>query len=151
MQIFGVVILYHFNVEEVLRNVRSYIDYINKLYVFANSNCNKEMIESIKAISPKISFIQNQENEGIAKPLNKAVGFSVNEADWLLTMDQDSYFEPQQAVAYFNSFNQSFSQSKNIAVVCPNHSSKDRGGITNAEFREMNGAITSGSIINTKI
>jgi rhamnosyltransferase len=151
MKISGVAILYHPNVEEVLPNIRSYIDYIDALYVFANSNCSKEIIENIKAISPKISFIQNQENEGIAKPLNKAVNLSVNEFDWLLTMDQDSYFEPDQASAYFNSFNHFFSQTKDIAVVCPNHSSKRRPEMTNADYKEIRAAITSGSLINTKI
>jgi rhamnosyltransferase len=151
MQISGVVILYHPDVEEVCHNIRSYIDYLHVLYVFANSKCSVETIEHIKAISQKISFIQNGENEGIAKTLNKALSLSVVGSNWLLTMDQDSYFEPEQAVAYFGAFNQLFSHSKNIAVICPHHSSKDRSGITNFDYKEIKGAITSGSIINTKI
>lgn len=151
MQISGVVILYKPNVKEVLRNVRSYIDYIKTLYVFANSSCSVKTTESIKAISSKIVFIQNGANEGIAKPLNNALNLSISESGWLLTMDQDSYFEPEQASSYFDSFNQLFSQTKNIAVVCPNHSSKNQSASTNADYKEIKGAITSGSIINTKI
>jgi hypothetical protein len=67
MQISGVVILYHPDVEEVLRNVRTYIDYIQRLYVFANSNCSKETIESLKAIRPKKYLIKKKIIEEIQK------------------------------------------------------------------------------------
>jgi len=151
MQISGVVILYHPDVEEVLHNIRSYIEYVGTLYVFANSNCNTDVVEKIKTISPKISFIQNSENEGIAKPLNKALDLSANEAAWLLTMDQDSYFEPGQAAAYFNSFKQLFFDRSDIALVCPNHLSKERREIMDDDYKEIISAITSGSLISTKI
>ena len=151
MQISGVVILYYPDEEETIRNIQSYIDYVNTLFVFDNSNCKKHFIERIKTISSKIVVISNNKNEGIAKPLNKAMKLAEGESDWLLTMDQDSYFEPKQASLYFNSFNQLFFQSENIAIVCPNHSSQNRSTEINGKYEEVGRAITSGSIINTKI
>jgi rhamnosyltransferase len=121
------------------------------LIVFDNSNCPDEIIVRIKAISPKIIFVSNAQNEGIARPLNKALELVADKSTWLLTMDQDSYFEPMHASSYFSSFSQLFFSSESVAVVCPNHSSPDVSGKINDEYEEVGRAITSGSIINVKI
>lgn len=151
MQIYGVIILYHPDAKGLIRNIQSYINYVSTLIVFDNSNCSEEFIARIKAISAKIVFISNKKNEGIAKPLNKALKLVNNQSDWLLTMDQDSCFDPVQASAYFNAFNRLFSHSKNVAIVCPNHSSLRRSNSTSDEYNEVKRAITSGGIVNTKI
>jgi rhamnosyltransferase len=151
MMMSGVVILYHPNEKEIIRNIQSYIGYISTLLVFDNSNCSKELIERIKNISPKLVFISNNQNEGIAKPLNRALELTGNDSEWLLTMDQDSYFEPAQASAYFTFFDRLFSHSEDIAIVCPNHSSKHPTVLPGNEYKEVTRAITSGSLVNTKI
>jgi rhamnosyltransferase len=150
MGVSGVVILYYPNEKEIVRNINSYIDYLNTLIVFDNSNCDQEFIESIKSISSKIVFISNRQNEGIAKPLNKALKIIEGKTEWLLTMDQDSYFENMYATAYFDSFAHLFSYSDNIAIVCPNHSN-DRERVINTVYRTVVHAITSGSIVNIEI
>lgn len=149
MQVSGVAVLYHPNEDEVIRNIKSYIDYVSTLIVFDNSNCSNDFVGRVKSISPKIVYVSNAENEGIAKPLNKAL--EITESEWLLTMDQDSYFEPQYATTYFDSFRKAFCDSENVAIVCPNHSSDKRLGGINNEFKDVVRAITSGSIINTGI
>lgn len=151
MDISGVVILYHPDAEEVIRNIRSYIDYVSNLIVFDNSGCSNNIIEAIKAISSKIVVIQNQQNEGIAKPLNSAVQICGDKTDWLLTMDQDSYFEQSQASTFFAAFKKIFYEKENIAIVCPNHSSTTVNNAVNEEYKEVHRAITSGSLINVKI
>jgi rhamnosyltransferase len=150
MEIFGVVILYHPEIEEVIKNIKSYINYVSKLFVFANSNCSIETVERLKNCSPKVIFIQNAKNEGIAKPLNKALELVNKEMGWLLTMDQDSYFESLQAAAYFGAFNRLFHQSQNVAVVCPRHSSGKRSMIDD-QYKEVEKTITSGSLVNIKL
>jgi rhamnosyltransferase len=150
MEIFGVVILYHPEIEEVIKNIKSYIDQVSKLFVFANSYCSMETRERLENISPKVFLIQNEKNEGIAKPLNKALERITNESGWLLTMDQDSYFESSQAVAYFGGFNRLFYQSQDVAVVCPRHSSGIRS-IIDDKYKEVEKAITSGSLVNIRI
>jgi rhamnosyltransferase len=151
MEVSGVVILYHPDEERIISNIQSYIDYVNMLIVFDNSNCRNNLIESIKAISSKIIFISNVQNEGIAKPLNKALELVAGTSSWLLTMDQDSYFEPTHASSYFNSFVKLFFSSEDVAVVCPNHSFPNDLNKISDEYKEVARAITSGSIINTKI
>jgi rhamnosyltransferase len=151
MQVSGVVILYFPDEQEIISNIQSYLDYVEMLIVFDNSNCRDEIIARIKAISPKIIFISNARNEGIARPLNKALELVADKSSWLLTMDQDSYFEPIHASSYFNSFSQLFFSSESVAVVCPNHSSPYESSKINGEYKEVGRAITSGSIINVKI
>jgi rhamnosyltransferase len=151
MQISGTVILYHPDEKDIIRNVQSYIDYVSTLMVFDNSSCSNELVERIRSISPKIVFISNEKNEGIAAPLNKTIELVAGRSTWLLAMDQDSCFEPAQAAAYFNSFNRLLARSEEIAIVCPNHSSANKPDLINDEHKEVVRAITSGSLINTKI
>jgi len=150
MEIFGVVILYHPEIEEVITNIKSYIDYVSKLFVFTNSNCSIETAERLKNCGPKIILIQNEKNEGIAKPLNKALELLTKKSGWLLTMDQDSYFETSQASAYFGAFNRLFYQSEDVAVVCPRHS-PDKRSMIDDKYKEVEKAITSGSLVNIKM
>ncbi|HWI91016.1 MAG TPA: glycosyltransferase [Flavisolibacter sp.] len=151
MDISGVVILYHPDAEEVILNIRSYIDYVSNLIVFDNSSCSNDIIEAVKAISSKIVVIQNQQNDGIAKPLNKAVQICGDKTEWLLTMDQDSYFEQWQASTFFDAFRRILYQTENIAIVCPAHSSETSSTTINDEYKEVHRAITSGSLINVRI
>lgn len=151
MGIAGAVILYNPDRAAVISNIKSYINFLDALIVFDNSHCEKEFIEKIKGISNKVFFISNTKNEGIAKPLNKALELAGERYNWLLTMDQDSYFDEKQGKEYFRNFEQMYYDSSNIAVVCPNHSNKVEKIINFNIFKEVIRAITSGSIINTKI
>lgn len=151
MGIAGVVILYNPDKAAVISNIKSYINFIDTLIVFDNSHCEKEFIEKIKSISNKVFFISNTKNEGIAKPLNKALELAGERYNWLLTMDQDSYFDEEQGNEYFTKFKQAFYNSSNIAVVCPNHSNQVEKIVDVNIYKEVIRAITSGSIINIKI
>src|SRR5215212_4694054 len=151
MKIAGVVILYNPDEAAVIRNIECYIHFLDSLIVFDNSNCAEEFIKRVKELSNKIIFISNAQNEGIAKPLNKALELVAEKYNWLLTMDQDSYFEEKQGETYFSGFEQLFYHSLNIAIVCPNHSLPKESVIADRNYNEVIRAITSGSIINTKI
>ena len=151
MKIAGVVILYNPDEAAVIRNIESYIHFLDSLIVFDNSNCAEEFLKRVKDISNKIIFISNAQNEGIAKPLNKALELVAEKYNWLLTMDQDSYFEEKHGEEYFSGFKQLFYHSLNIAIVCPNHSLPKESVIADRNYKEVIRAITSGSIINTKI
>ncbi len=151
MQVAGVVILYHPDEEQVIHNIESYITNVGKLLVFDNSGCRPEFIEKVKNLDPKINFITNLQNEGIARPLNKAFHLLGNEYEWLLTMDQDSFFEPDEARIYFDTFQKEFCHADTVAVVCPNHALAVRKGPARVEYKEVAAAITSGSLIHTRI
>jgi len=94
MKINGVVILYNPD-EVILRNISSYLNFINKLYIVDNSeNKNIAITEKIKMLSNKCEYVNNNGNHGIAHALNIGAKLAIKDgASWLLTMDQDSKFE----------------------------------------------------------
>jgi rhamnosyltransferase len=149
MQVAGVIILYHPDEEQVIQNIQSYITFIDQLVVFDNSGCSQQFVEKIKSLDPKINFIANSQNEGIARPLNKAFQLLADKYTWILTMDQDSFFEPGQARAYFDSFDKQFYHAEKVAVVSPNPDSVN--DISSTSAKEVMTAITSGSLVHTGI
>jgi len=95
MNIAGVVILYHPNLEHLESNVQTYVSGLNKLYVFDNSETKIPGIEeALIKINPSIHYKFFNANEGIAKRLNQAMDqATLDQYDFLLTMDQDSSFK----------------------------------------------------------
>lgn len=87
MKIAGVVVLYNPD-GEVLKNINSYLPFLDCLYIFDNSSkSNKEAFNNNKII-----YKFYGENKGIGKPLNDACKQAEkNKYKWLLTMDQDTY------------------------------------------------------------
>ena len=91
MKISGVVVLYNPE-DNVMSNIKSYIDLLDKLYVVDNSPIPNDNINIFK--HKKINYISNNGNKGIAYALNVGAKEAIKEnSDWLLTMDQDSSFK----------------------------------------------------------
>lgn len=93
-KIAAVVVLYNPD-NNVLSNISSYIDQIDKLFAVDNSEKpNFDLIEKIKS-NNKIEFISNNGNIGIAAALNIGLKDAIeNGFEFLLTMDQDSEASP---------------------------------------------------------
>lgn len=89
MKVAGVVVLYNPN-EQVMDNIKTYIDDLDKLYVIDNSD---KVNLSLKFNDKKIEYISNGGNKGISFALNVGAKRAYSEKfEWLLTMDQDSRF-----------------------------------------------------------
>jgi len=95
MNIAGVVILYHPNLDLLSANIQTYVSGLKQLYVYDNSETKTPGIEEVlTTINPSIQYRYFNANEGIAKRLNQAMDQVVlNQYDYLLTMDQDSSFD----------------------------------------------------------
>jgi len=95
MNIAGVVILYHPDIQLLSENIKTYVQGIKQLYVYDNSETKLPGIEeALTRLHPSIQYHYFNDNEGIAKRLNRAVKeASRNNYDYLLTMDQDSSFK----------------------------------------------------------
>jgi rhamnosyltransferase len=147
MKIAGVVILYNPD-DNVISNISSYIDEIDKLYIFDNS-VNKQ-IEFPDTILNKSIYIHSGENEGIAKRLNQALYMAYNDGfELLLTMDQDSSFFVNDCQKYFNQIDKFNLPNSNISMVGLRHFENITNNYT---LKSQNAVlITSGSIINLKI
>jgi rhamnosyltransferase len=95
MNIAGVVILYHPNLDLLSANIQTYVSGLKQLYVYDNSETKIPGIEeALIKISPTIQYKYFNVNDGIAKRLNQAMDqAALNQYDYLLTMDQDSSFK----------------------------------------------------------
>lgn len=145
LKIAGVVVLYNPD-DNVGKNIASYLNNIDRLYVIDNSrHKNDNLLQNIY----KIKYIFNNKNLGIATALNIGAKEAIKDGyDFLLTMDQDSKFSSN------NLDNMILWLSKNmsddIGLISPRH-------IINVEQQEPKKDIeypltvmTSGNIINLK-
>ena len=91
----GVVILYHPDAVVLIENIKTYINPLDTLLVYDNTeNFSSELETAVSAISDKILYKHFGQNQGIAKRLNQAIEFAVQkEEKYLLMMDQDSSFQ----------------------------------------------------------
>lgn len=154
MKLAGVVVLYNPE-EDVMNNIRSYLGSLDVLYVVDNSSCDNGK----KFKSKKIQYIPNKKNLGIARALNIGARRAIDDGyEWLLTMDQDSYFQKNnvdQMIEFLNKVrDDEFVQSilnttyHKIGLISPFHCTliepdKDPRGIDSP----LN-VMTSGNIIN---
>jgi rhamnosyltransferase len=141
----GVVILYHPDALALIENIKTYINPLDTLLVYDNSEIlSKELEIAVCAISSKVIFTHFGQNEGIAKRLNQAIEYAVQKGEkHLLMMDQDSSFQEGDIEKYAEYIsNNSFPNVAQFGVNCqPDFTSIS----TNPE--KVISLITSGSVI----
>ncbi|TXH21718.1 MAG: glycosyltransferase [Chitinophagaceae bacterium] len=144
-KIFGVVILY-FPDQTIIDNIKSYIRFVEKLIVIDNSSPASTIDFNF---SNKIILIQNNDNLGIAAPLNQAIELcKQSQADWLLTMDQDSQFLTGEMEKYLNCIS-NFKDIQQVGMFGLNYLNANQ--IKECVYTETDEIITSGSLVNLKI
>ncbi len=149
MKIAAVVILYH-PTKSVLTNIKTYYDYLEKIFVFDNSEV-KSLIEDDLLALPKVEFCHNFENEGIAKRLNEGCILAIKEHfDWILTMDQDSSFSADTIITYFNCCKQ-FKEKEKIAMFGLEYGRYNNNTSHNCMPKKVDKLITSGSLLNLSL
>lgn len=149
MKIAAVVILYY-PPKSVFANIKTYYDYVDKIFVFDNSEVESLVKDDLVNL-PKVEFYHNHENEGIAKRLNSACRLAVKEQyEWILTMDQDSSFSVDAVNAYFNCFKQ-FKEKNNIAIFGTEYKRYTTTTTDNCTVKEVDKLITSGSLLNLSL
>jgi rhamnosyltransferase len=147
LKIAATVIIYNPD-ENVIFNIKSYSGYFDTVYVFDNST-NTSSIQKRIATLDNIEFFQDFENKGIAERLNSASKkASENNFEWLLTMDQDSFFEDGMFEKYLQLFS-AFENRNSVAQFGCNN--KEKGSNTDRHetgFVQTELMITSGSLLN---
>ena len=142
----GVVVAYNPD-KEILDNINSYIDDVDKLYVVDNSEYdNSSMFKDLV----KVEYIANMENLGIATALNIAAKKSINEGyNWLLTMDQDSHFD-DHAINDMKAYIEFSSKTKEkLGIVSPFHLTPRSEDIINFNIISYPIVVmTSGNLVN---
>jgi rhamnosyltransferase len=141
----GVVILYNPD-DTVIQNINSYIGYLQKLYVVDNSELyNQTVIEYLKS-NTNITYINNNNNLGVAKALNIAADAAIADGfKWLLTMDQDSFI----LKGFFDIAAKPLANPTNIIVAASYNNSffKKQESVYDG-FVELGAIITSGNLLN---
>ncbi|MDX8337151.1 glycosyltransferase [Candidatus Cetobacterium colombiensis] len=148
-KICGVVVLYN-PPKSILENIESYIKYLDKLYIIDNSEkINEQEIKKIKLFSNKIEYTSFSENKGIGKALNLSLKkFLLSDAEWILTMDQDSKFEKNDFKIYLDKVFAEDEKNK-IGIFSPNHLLKNKKKIEKNKYAKR--VMCSGNIISKKI
>jgi rhamnosyltransferase len=150
----GVIVLFNPD-KNVIENINSYIDYIDILVAVDNSEILNENFMNFLSSNPKICYIQNNTNQGIAKALNQGAKFAVKNCySWLLTMDQDSRFEDDNAAYFFNCFDKLENLNETAIISCLYYSPEVNSiKITDNiyDFEMPLITITSGNLLNLKL
>lgn len=140
MHILGIIILYNPDVENVLENISKFIDSIDHLIIWKNSQCDG--LESVvEKYSGKVSVLGDNINKGIAHPLN-IVSDKIQHSDLfthLLTMDQDSEWQN------FDFFIHSIHLRNDNSIYSPNINNEDDG---DQDFKKVSSCITSGALFS---
>ena len=149
MNIAGVVILYHPDIEQLSDNIQTYLNGLKQLYVYDNSESKTPGLEgALLKLHPSIQYHYFNANEGIAKRLNQAMDqAALSQYDYLLTMDQDSSFKEGDFEKYKNMIQSSdFDHVAQFGVNCqPNFTQPKE------QPEEALTLITSGSILNLSL
>lgn len=146
LKVAGVVILYN-PTDDDIKNIDSYIDDIDILYVMDNSKIkNKERIPKSK----KIKYIFNNDNLGISVPLNKAADLARKaNYNWLLTMDQDTKFKKNILSRIKDAIINT--DCSNIGIVTPWHNTKLKVEKPKKKVDYPLDVMTSGNLVNLDI
>ena len=149
MNIAGVVILYHPDIEQLSDNIQTYLNGLKQLYVYDNSESKTPGIEeALLKLHPSIQYHYFNANEGIAKRLNQAIAqATLNQYDFLLTMDQDSSFKDGD----FDKYKLSIQSSGDINVAQFGVNCQPDFTLPKDEPEEALTLITSGSVLNLSL
>jgi rhamnosyltransferase len=149
MKIAATVILYY-PTEKAINNVQSYINGVEKLFIIDNSETVSSQVAEFFSQSEKVIYLHDGENKGIAKRLNQVCKLAKEARyDWLLTMDQDSFFAEGIISNYLHCVNR-FDQKEKISMFGINFSEKTNNP-DECNAVSVKHLITSGSILNLKL
>jgi len=131
---------------EVYKNIQTYLDKVTCLYVVDNSPTLSGTVERLLK-EKKVKLLSSPINIGIAEAYN--LGLSRARKDgchWLVTMDQDSFFEPQQIEHFFEDFSQA--PKEHLGIYAPLHNPKF---LSQEEDKYVPIVMSSASIVNVDI
>ena len=146
MKIAAIVILYNPE-KETVANIKTYYDFVEKIFVYDNSTVESAIKKELLQL-PKVEFYQDFENRGISERLNSACEKAIeNNFEWLLTMDQDSHFQPGSMPYYLDCVSR-FPQREKVAVFGTQNDKPDYESKADCLPKEVDELITSGSLMN---
>lgn len=144
----AVIVLYNPD-KNVMENIASYVDHVNKLYVADNSDKkNRRLIEELQQ-QPKVKYIDNYGNRGIAHALNVGAKAALRDGyEYLLTMDQDSKAGETMIITMLECINDV--NKDRVGIISPFHASRFHERSSEEGCIEKNMVMTSGNLLLLK-
>lgn len=144
--VFGVVILYN-PTDEIAQHIRTYLSKVEKLYVFDNS---EDIVNrNLEDLGDRVVVIADGVNRGISERLNAAAEMAIAaNGEWLLTMDQDSFFAEASLGQYMQCL-EHFTDKENVGMFGVEYEKKSTD--YDCETEDTTNLITSGSMVNLKL
>ena len=149
MKIAATVILFYPDAS-CLHNILTYYIKVDKLYIYDNSANISNEISEWASNQSNVTYFHSGSNEGISKRLNQATSQAIEDGfEWLLTMDQDSYFEENEITKYLKCVSEA-KDTNNIAQfgVDVDNNLQEADSKTGVNVEHL---ITSGSIVNLSL
>ena len=148
--LWGIVVWYNPSSEYVLR-MKSYMSEIDRLIIVDNSSTDNSHLLSENFSTPVI-YIPNMDNKGIATALNQGCRCAIEGcAEWVLTMDQDSWFTEGDVSIMIEKANK-YPSFDEVAIFAPRtHCDKDQENeekINTEEYLEMKRLMTSVNLLS---
>lgn len=144
----GVVILYHPD-GSVADNIRTYAGNLEKLWVFDNTECGRQDLSFSFESEKNIEWVRDGVNKGIGSRINMAIERALEAGyTWLLTMDQDSSFTPENWNAYAGAVAKLDTRNRRIAMLGVGYSHETQASTGAIAMREELRLVTSGSLIH---
>jgi len=143
MKILGIITSFYPKINELERNINSFLSEIDQLIIWENTPREASEMDKLekKLNNKKVEVKTTGNNEYLANPFNDCFKWAKEQGyTHILTMDQDSCFENDhfhQYLKYISSCN-----DNSIAVFAPNAENFNQS----QEIIELKGAITSGSV-----
>ena len=149
MKIAAVAILYHPS-QNFIENLATYQPFVDKIYVFDNTEKGCELKEQIESLF-NVEYFHDGVNNTIAHRLNTAAKKASSEGfDWLLMMDQDSKFIGNSLKYYFDGI-EKYPLKASIPVFCLNYLREYKESSPIAKAEAIHLFITSGSVLNLSL
>lgn len=141
--ILGAIVTYNPDYDILNFNLKKLDEQVDHILIVNNGvKINLKVINQ----NVQLDIIENEENVGIAKALNIALDYAfINNYEYILTMDQDSYLQDGYVEVLLNHFN----KNEKVGIVGPNIIEKELGEnkLSNVtETRPVSHVITSGSL-----
>ncbi|ALJ00322.1 glycosyltransferase family 2 protein [Rufibacter tibetensis] len=143
----GVVVLYNPE-EDILDNIASYLPYISVLYCIDNSETPNSFLVAQLTTIPKVHYIKNYGNVGIAATLNQGATMALKDHyHWLLTMDQDS--KAHESMLPMLREGLVGNHDENIGIMAPFQQDKDNQHVALSNYvQQVETVMTSGNLLN---
>lgn len=157
-EILAVIVSYNCD-DKILRCYNSIKQQVDKVVIVDNFSQDEKSKQYLKQLSTEAEIIYNDSNYGIAKALNQAAKYAIdNNYKWLLTADQDSEFLPNTYSVMLSSYEKMSDKDKTM-LIAPQFKKRieyteDKKSYLQAYniiWKKETNIITSGSLIKTEI